>query len=103
MNSKLMEFYFGFIGIMTAGGAFTLKHETVSEFPIKNISQTNQLSFIALVDSILATKKDNPQADTTALERKIDELVYKLYKLTYNEVKTVFSDFWLSEEEYGEI
>ena len=39
LNSKLMEFYFGFIGIMTAGNAFTLKYETVIEFPVKIIDK----------------------------------------------------------------
>lgn len=28
LNSNLLKFYFGFIGIMMAGGAYTLKHET---------------------------------------------------------------------------
>jgi adenine-specific DNA-methyltransferase len=52
-----MEYYFGFIVIMTAGGAFTLKQETVSEFPIKNISLSEQKPFITIVDKILAITK----------------------------------------------
>lgn len=95
MNSKLMELYFGFIGIMTAGGAFTLKYETVIEFPIKNISLSEQNPFITLVDKILESKKkdlrqkDGGQApaDTTALEREIDLLVYKLYGLTEEDIQ----------------
>jgi adenine-specific DNA-methyltransferase len=31
----------------------------------------------------------------------IDLLVYKMYDLTYDEVKLVDKDFWLSEEEYN--
>jgi adenine-specific DNA-methyltransferase len=31
---------------------------------------------------------------------QIDKLVYKLYDLTYDEVKVVDPEFWLSEEEY---
>lgn len=89
MNSKLMEFYFGFIGIMTAGGAFTLKQETVSEFPIKLISDTKQKPFINLVDKILSLKKQNPEAGTQHLEDQIDIMVYKLYNLTYEEVKII--------------
>jgi len=30
-------------------------------------------------------------------------LVYKLYELTYDEVKIIDKDFWLREEEYGKI
>ena len=51
-----------------------------------------------LVDEILKKKKANH--DTTSLEKEIDVLVYKLYELTYDEVKIVDKEFWLSEEEY---
>jgi len=30
-------------------------------------------------------------------------LVYKLYELTYDEVKIIDKDFWLSEEEYKKV
>jgi len=38
-----------------------------------------QQPFIPLVDQILAAKKKDPNADTSALEKQIDEMVYKLY------------------------
>jgi hypothetical protein len=34
-------------------------------------------------------KSANPQADTAALERQIDRLVYGLYELTEEEIKIV--------------
>ncbi len=43
----------------------------------------------SLVDKILAAKKDNPQADVTALEKEIDQLVYKLYDLTEEEIRII--------------
>jgi hypothetical protein len=96
MNSKLMEFYFHFIGIMTAGGAYTLKHETIGAFPIKEIPLSDQQPFVTLVDRILAITKDedylqNPekQAKVKAREREIDQLVYKLYGLTEEEIRIV--------------
>ena len=33
----------------------------------------------------------------------IDNLVYKLYQLTYNEVKAINSEFELTEQEYTAI
>ncbi len=42
----------------------------------------NQQPFITLVDQIIAAKKKDPNADTSALEKQIDEMVYKLYDLT---------------------
>jgi len=38
-----------------------------------------------LVDRILAAKQRDAEADTSALEREIDELVYALYGLTPEE------------------
>ena len=38
---------------------------------------------------ILIAKKSDPKADTTALEKEIDQLVYQLYGLTEEEIKTV--------------
>lgn len=96
LNSRLMEYYFGFIGIMTAGGAFTLKQETVSEFPIKIITNSNP--FITRVEKILSLKK--AKQDTSILEKEIDVLVYKLYDLSYEEVMIIDKYFWLSNEEY---
>ena len=38
---------------------------------------------------ILLTKKSAPKADTIALEKAIDQLVYQLYRLTEEEIKIV--------------
>jgi hypothetical protein len=46
-------------------------------------------ALVALVDKILAAKRANPQADTSAWEREIDERVYRLYGLTPEEIKIV--------------
>jgi len=96
LNSKTMRFYFGFIGIMTAGGAYTLKHETIRELPVKNLKAKDQKPFIDLVDKILDITEgedylENPtkQAKVKELEKKIDQLVYELYGLTDEEIKLV--------------
>ena len=96
INSRLMEFYFSFIGIMTAGGAFTLKHETVFNFPIKISSYKEQNSLIDLIDKLLTITKtegylQNPdkQAQVQEYENQIDRLIYKLYGLTPEEIKIV--------------
>jgi hypothetical protein len=46
-------------------------------------------NFYTLVDQILSAKQKNPDADTSLLEKKIDELVYKLYDLTEEEIKLI--------------
>ncbi|MCF8002579.1 MAG: Eco57I restriction-modification methylase domain-containing protein [Halanaerobiales bacterium] len=56
MNSKIMKFYFDFIGIMTAGGAFTLKHETIAAFPIKFGKNEVKKNIISSVEKIIEMK-----------------------------------------------
>jgi len=53
------------------------------------------------VDKILSLKTESK--DTTAIEQEIDNLVYKLYELTYKEVKVIDPAFGLSEAEYEAI
>jgi len=45
--------------------------------------------FYNLIEQILSTKKQNPEADTSKLEKEIDKLVYKLYNLTEEEIKII--------------
>jgi adenine-specific DNA-methyltransferase len=89
LNSNLMKYLFSKIGVMTAGGAFTLKKATIEEYPIKEISIKDQQPFIQKVNQILSLKKDNSAADTSALEREIDVMVYALYGLSAEEIKIV--------------
>jgi adenine-specific DNA-methyltransferase len=47
--------------------------------------------FYILINQILSAKKQNPEADTSQLEKEIDQLVYKLYDLTEEEIKIIES------------
>ena len=42
-------------------------------------------------------------ADTSELEKECDRLVYKLYQLTYDEVKIIDPEFELTDSEYTAI
>lgn len=85
LNSKVLQYYFRFIGVMTAGGAFTLKKATIELLPIVVNNYTN--TFEALVDYILlayTTKKSiNEHVSNNHViqlfEEVIDALVYELY------------------------
>lgn len=59
LNSNLMQFYFRFVGVMTAGGAYTLKHQTINELPLKMPTKFEEETISNLVDYILFTK-NNP-------------------------------------------
>jgi hypothetical protein len=82
-----MHYYFHFIGIMTAGGAYTLKAATISSLPFKIAGDTSEIANI--VNRILATKDKDHSADVSKEESKIDRLVYQLYGLTDEEIKIV--------------
>ena len=57
--------------------------------PIKITSLSNQQPFIEKVNQILTQKQANPSADTSLLEREIDEMVYALYGLSAEEIAVV--------------
>ena len=61
--------------------------EDFRKFPIKVIPLKEQKTFCHLVDKIIATKQQGK--DSTDLEKQIDELVYKLYNLKDDEIKTI--------------
>lgn len=88
LNSKLMNYLFA-----TKFLNLAIKAEYVKQLRLPPATPTQQKPIIILVDKILAAKKASTgsatKADTTALEHKIDELVYKLYGLTEEEIAIV--------------
>ena len=101
LNSKLMHFYFGYIGVMTAGGAYTLKAATISALPFKLAKNMDVLA--GIVDDILDIKYKNHNADVSDKEKQIDLFVYHLYELTYDEVLIVDPDTPITREEYEQM
>ena len=98
LNSKLMHYYFHFIGIMTAGGAYTLKAATISALPFKVHEDTNIIA--SIVDEILLLKDKDHNADVSFQEQEIDRIVYHLYGLTYDEVLIIDPTPPFTQEEY---
>ena len=89
LNSKLLHYYFGFIGVMTAGGAYTLKAATIESLPIAVGTREQQKEIALKVDSILNVKAEDKQADVSSTENEIDHLVYELYGLSEEDIKIV--------------
>jgi len=84
LNSKMIDWYFRKTSTNNHVNIYELE-----QLPIPTATPLQQQPIIALVDKILAAKKANPQADTSAWERKIDELVYELYGLTPEEIAVI--------------
>ena len=73
-----------------------LYQKPLSEIPIKKLSIEMQNPFIYLVDKILTITKEEDylnniekQKIVKEYEHQIDQLVYKLYDLTEEEIKIV--------------
>jgi adenine-specific DNA-methyltransferase len=87
MNSSLMNYYFKFIGVMTAGGAYTLKKASIEILPIIETNKNSESLVVYLVDSILLSKNYSkvildsiPNTHISeAFEEVIDALVFELY------------------------
>ncbi|MBE0662297.1 MAG: Eco57I restriction-modification methylase domain-containing protein [Bacteroidales bacterium] len=81
-------------------GKYRYKKAFLEKLPIPEPIPSIELKIESLVDKITALKAQNSMNVTLSYEMEIDELVYKLYDLTYAEVKIIDPEFWLSEEEY---
>ena len=99
LNSKLHNWYFGFIG-KSKGNTREYFNKPLAEIPIKAISPEDQAPLIKLADQMLETQSRLQQAisdeDKKLLEQRaaiidkqIDRAVYQLYGLTEEEVKIV--------------
>lgn len=117
LNSKLIEWYFDYICNSSGVGTNQWKKVFVEQIPIPKIDEESQKPFIKLVDEILEAKqkiKDyKPLLDEAiknnnfdreiklkkeletleniciSNEKEIDNMVYKLYDLTEEEIKIV--------------
>lgn len=68
---------------------YRYKKGCFKNLPIPQLSQAEQRPFVDLVEQIQAAKQQNPDADISGLDDKIDELVYQLYQLTPAEIAIV--------------
>lgn len=97
LNSKLTFFYIKEkypASSYNKGINFT--PNMINNLPVPQTSKTDQKPFIELVDKILSITKDDDyfnnstkQAQVKEYERQIDQMVYKLYGLTDEEIKIV--------------
>ena len=87
LNSKVMWYFMRNTGYVLRGGYYTFKTNYVKPFPMPSDEAiiAKEPILIPLVDKVLLAKKNNPQADTSAEEREIDNVVFDLYGLTEEE------------------
>ena len=86
LNSRLVWYFLTSICVVRNGGFIEVKPQYFEQIPIPEISNEEKSVLSEKVDQILSAKKSNPTFDTGALENEIDQLVYKLYGLTNEEI-----------------
>jgi hypothetical protein len=90
LNSRLTSFWFIHkFGKMQRETFPQFKVNELADFPLPKNRVERSDEIAQLVKRILAAKQRDPKADTTALEREIDRLIYQLYDLTPEEIKLV--------------
>ncbi|GAA7729003.1 hypothetical protein HpCOL14_15240 [Helicobacter pylori] len=91
LNSKCI--YFAMRKFYMGGGIEgELKTNNLEKIPIPQITPKNQELADKITDyaeQILQAKEKDPKANTQGLEKEIDALVYQLYNLTDEEIKTI--------------
>jgi len=89
LNSTVSTYFYSKLSSTVRGGYLRFIYQYLSQIPIPKPNQSNREAIEERVEKILAAKRRDPKANTTALEREIDQIVYKLYGLTEEEIKIV--------------
>lgn len=94
LHSKLITFAFKtfYAGGGLGESGYRYKKAFIERLPIPQITYKNQELARKITDcteAILEAKEKDPKANTQKLEKEIDALVYQLYNLTDEEIKTI--------------
>lgn len=95
LNSRLLDWHWKRISTPLQGGFFRYFTQFVAQLPVVSLDlqigseRAEHNAIVKLVEKILVARRSSPVAGTSALEREIDERVYKLYGLTKDEIKIV--------------
>ena len=85
INSKVINWYF----MQFQSEGLHCYPDDAKQFPIAKASVEQQKIIIGLVDQVLEKKRINHNADTSSLEKEIDQQVYALYNLTPEEIAII--------------
>jgi len=93
LNSKLAWFYLkkicSVLGDPEKGGRLELRTIYMETLPVPKVKPQQAKEIAQRVEKILALKKKDQTTDISTLEDEIDQIVYKLYNLTPDEVKII--------------
>ena len=88
-NSTLINWYAHRFIFCSALLTMHFDNYYIGKIPIPLLTLEDQQSIVELVEQILSTKQEDPEADSTEMEKQIDKLIYTLYGLTETEIAIV--------------
>jgi len=90
LNSRFLDYFVRteFKAKHLAGGYLAINKNLIEKFPLVEGNSTDQESIVRLVDAVL-TLGSNDSSKLASYLKQIDQLVYKLYNLTPEEIKTI--------------
>lgn len=89
LNSTLLTWYFRVKANEFDDLFPQIKVTEFKELPIKIVNTNLNGKLIEIVDKIISRKTEKPEIETTDLEYKLNQLVYKIYDLTAEEIATI--------------
>ena len=91
LNAKITNYWFEhyYSSTKVSGNYFDLNGNQIASIPIPRASEKDQQIITKLVSEILNTKENNHLTDTIQIEQHINEIIYKLYDLTDDEIKLI--------------
>ncbi len=102
INSKISLFY---IKEKYRGSSYNqginFNPDMLNNLPVPSIGKSTMQLIVSSVKKII--KESEKEKDTLTLEQDLNNIFYKLYELTYDEVKVIDPAFSLSKKEYEAI
>ena len=89
LNSKAIQYYYQQKFKAETELFPKIRIKQAKQLPIPVASLTEQQLIVALIEQIRTSKKMAPNNSIENLEREIDKIVYRLYKLTDAEIKII--------------
>ena len=98
LNSKLVSFYikesFSTLGI---DGGVNFSKDMINDIPLPEVNSRLTVALNTLFKKLLLTP------DNVAIKNQLDSLIYKHYKLEFEEVIKIEPSFQLAKNEYNSI
>lgn len=101
LNSKVVDWYIRSLGVTRNGGYFEYKPMFVELAPIPHVEENIQEKIAGLVDEIHKLKSKN--TNTVLIENEINQIIYKIYSLSNEEIAYLEQNFDITSVSPSEI